>query len=154
MTTVRVLAVVFGLPGVAVIAFGLWQMIRPFRTARRAGSWTPVEAEVLDVRQERRSRASGPGEMSKSRVVSVMTYRYRAPGTGEEHTETADLRDRDIAEPGRPITVLVDPKDPSRTQRERSVGAGAYGCGLVAGIFLIVFGGVFVGVGVLLWMSA
>lgn len=154
MTGVRVMAVVFAIPGIAVILFGLWQMIRPFRTARRTRSWTPVEAEVIDVRQERRSGPRGAGEMSRTRVVSVITYRYRAPETGEEHTETADLRDREIAEPGRPLVVLVDPRNPSRSQRERSVGVGAYGCGFVAGVFLIVFGAIFVVVGALLWSSA
>ena len=119
MTGLRMIAVVFGVVGAAVVLFGLWQMIRPFRNARRGRTWTPVEAEVVDVRQERRSRSNGSDGMSSSYTVSVVTYRYQAPGSGGEHTQTADLKDREIAEPGRPLKVLVDPKKPSRSQLDR-----------------------------------
>lgn len=143
--------VVFVLVGLAVGTFGLSLIVRPGQVRSRASSWTPVDAEVLNVRQENRYRSAGGG--AGKVTVTAITYRYNLPGTGEEQLVSADLGPGEVAQEGGTVRVLVDPNDPRRSQREGERAPGrAHGCS--TGGMLMLMGLLFFAVGALVWVTA
>lgn len=147
MIWMRILAGGLMAAGLGVACWGIWLIIRPFVAARRQRRWASVSAEVLDVHQERRT--TGRGADSRTRTVTVVTYRYEY--SGEQHTITEDLVPGTVATPGEPMTVFVNPADPAKAQHEQ-VRGGTYVGGGCIGVALIVFGLVFAAVGGFFWM--
>ncbi|MBC3194489.1 DUF3592 domain-containing protein [Pseudonocardia sp. C8] len=147
MTAIGGVAGAFAAMGVVFVVAGLGQVLRPVLRERRARRWTPVRADVVAVRQDRRVRT---GDRARSITVTVVTYRYRLPHGGPLHEAEADLSDSDIAVPGTTATVHVDPDDPTRSQY-RCRGSAGHGC---SGVVFVVLGAVAVCIGALLWGSA
>lgn len=142
---------VFAVIGLAVGAFGLTLIVRPFQVRSRSSAWTPVDAEVLNVRRENRYRPSGGA--SRKVTVTAITYRYQLPGTGEEQLVSADLGPGEAVQEGGTLRVLVDPNDPRRSQREGERGPG-HGRGCSSGGMLMVMGLLFFAVGLLVLVTS
>lgn len=67
---------IFGISGVALMAFGCWQL----REAYVSGSWPAVEGRIVHSEMTQRESYSGPTEPSRITYWAEIGYEYEAEG--------------------------------------------------------------------------
>ncbi len=123
----------FALGGVLACAKGIWTLVTGWRFSRRA---QPAEGVVTGI-VEYRDRGGGFSGSSGAWVDGAWTggsgasapmsiyypvVRFRTADGREVETQTMMGTSFKRVREGEPVTVLYDPKDPTRAQLERSGG--------------------------------
>lgn len=144
----RIIATLFALPFFGVGVWMLWSLSATFYDAYQMRSWVPVEAEVLSAGYRTNSGSDN------DTYQAYVEYRYSyggayligdrvGIGSGSDnigsYQQTTGSRLSRARANGTPVTVYVDPEDPSRSIVDRNVRWGMIG---FQSIFLFVFGGV------------
>lgn len=154
----RIIGSLFALPFAAV---GVWMLVSASTLlidARAVRDWYPVEAHLLDAGYQTNSGDSTTWE-------AYAEYRYETRGrlyTGTrvmlaagadnlgDYQRTLGSRLADAQARGEPITVWVDPEDPSNSIVDRTVRWGLVG---FKSMFAFVFGGIGFGLLYAVWRA-
>lgn len=104
--------------GIVAVLRLYWRFIMQRLHGIRASNWPPVSAIIDVVSVAKQEDRSGKGTIVT--YLATLTYFYRNPElqTGDYcrlFDEEADAQDWAAPYKGRPVTVHVDPRDPSRS---------------------------------------
>ena len=145
----------FALGGVLACAAGIWTLVAGWRFSRRAHQAEGVVTGVVEYRGGGGHSAwsggtwvdgtwtGGGSGRSVPRSIYYPVVRFRAADGREVETRAMVGTSFKRVREGDPVTVLYDPKDPTRAQLERSRGLvivlGVAQCLLGAGFCVIAF---------------
>ncbi|NNC77976.1 MAG: DUF3592 domain-containing protein [Woeseiaceae bacterium] len=154
----RIVGTLFALPFFAVGVWMLWSISMAFYDAWRMSDWLPVEARLISAGYETRS-----GDSTTYEAYARYTYtHYGQTYNGERVSLSSggdnigsyqqDLGSRLSAAQQRreTITVWINPDDPSESIVDRSIRWGMVG---FKSIFLFVFGGIGLGLLIVIWRA-
>ena len=155
----RILVSLFALPFFGVGVWMLWSVSNTFYDAWQMQNWAQVEARLITAGYETHS-----GDDSDTyEVYARYTYSYNggiytgdrvgiasgADNIGDYQTDTGNALSALLAR-SQPVTVRVNPEDPSQSIIDPTVRWGLLG---FKSIFLFVFGGVGLGLLIFTWRA-
>ncbi|MDH3352398.1 MAG: DUF3592 domain-containing protein [Gammaproteobacteria bacterium] len=155
----RILGSLFALPFFSIGVWMLWSIGNTFFEASQMASWVQVEARLTAAGYETHTGDDSDTYQAYARYTytyqgqSYVGHRVSITGSADnigDYQQNTGRRLSDSLARGESITVFIDPDEPSNAIIDRSIRWGLVG---FKSIFLFVFGGVGLGLLIVIWRA-